>query len=231
MYSTRQSLSWAFGKVKDATLTGRRGRQDNLPDSEFTTDPYSKKHNRIVSQLLHFIGALTTELEMSNAELTTLSQMDKLTQIFNRMKLDIVLDQEIRRAQATEADLAVIMLDIDGFKKVNDDSGHLTGDQVLVTLAGILKSCIRKLDIVGRWGGEEFLIILPTMGETGAVELAERIRQRVQDFEFPEVQHITCSFGVTCRRTGDSRETLVKRADQALYRAKNSGKNRTVLFE
>lgn len=198
--------------------------KEDLPGA-LEQDPFSNKHSRIITRLLHFIGAVTSELEDANSAIRSLSCIDKLTQLNNRLKLDEVLQDELERSTRYGTDFSVILLDIDHFKNVNDDFGHLTGDLVLVELADILKKNVRVTDTVGRWGGEEFLIILPQTGLANALLAAEKIRAVVDKTEFTKAGHITCSFGVSSFREGDNQDTLLYRADKALYDAKNSGRN------
>jgi len=117
------------------------------------------------------------------------------------------------------------MIDIDHFKQVNDSFGHMAGDVVLVELAELFKTSIRSADIVGRWGGEEFMVILPDTDENGAVELAEKIRRKVSENRFPKQDGITISLGVSVFNDDTSVDTIIYRADQALYLAKNKGRN------
>lgn len=188
-------------------------------------DPYSNKHNIIISRLLHFINTLTSELEESNKELIKISEIDKLTQIYNRTKLDAVIDAEIAKCGQTNSTFSVIILDVDNFKYINDAYGHLTGDQALAELSDILKKNIRETDVVGRWGGEEFLIILPDIDTYKAYLLTERIRSAIDLNIFHTIDHITCSFGIASYQDGDTNNKLILRADNALYEAKKSGKN------
>ena len=168
-------------------------------------------------------------LEKANQELSVLSVTDKLTQIYNRVKLDSVLQLEVSRAKRYKPNLSIIMLDIDHFKRVNDVFGHVVGDSVLVSVATILQNSIRETDTVGRWGGEEFLIILPQTGHEQALEVAEKIRQLISSAQFAIVGRLTASVGVTRYSTEESEEQILARADAALYEAKKTGKNRVVL--
>lgn len=190
------------------------------------TDPYSDKHTQIVSRLLHFIGSLTSELEEANNELKLLSEIDKLTQISNRMKLDKTLSSEILKSGLNHTDLSVILFDIDSFKAENDMHGHISGDAVLVRLAGLLKTKVRKTDTFGRWGGDEFLLILPLASLEQACSIAETLRKEVAAHTFDDGKRLTCSFGVASYLEGDNPETLTARADKALYEAKYTGRNR-----
>ncbi|MGB4497176.1 MAG: GGDEF domain-containing protein [Methylococcaceae bacterium] len=178
---------------------------------------------------MHFINVVTSELEQVNSELELLSITDKLTQIYNRVKLDSVLNHEINYANRYQTDFSVILIDIDHFKQVNDAHGHNTGDSVLIFMAQILKENVRNSDILGRWGGEEFLIILPQTNAQQAFELAEKIRKTVESAKFPVVNHKTISVGVTQYCSDDSVIELIERADGGLYDAKNTGRNKVVL--
>ncbi len=198
---------------------------EKATDLSIDSDPFSATHSRIITRLLHFIGVVTSELEEANQELKRISSIDKLTQIDNRLKLDEVLEHELSISTRYGTALSVLILDIDYFKEVNDKFGHLTGDLVLTQLAGILKSCVRINDTVGRWGGEEFLVILPHTRLEDARKAAEKIRVSVEKAEFPKVGHITCSLGASSFYEGDDSKSLLSRADIALYHAKGSGRN------
>ena len=121
----------------------------------------------------------------------------------------------------------MVTLDVDHFRQVNDTWGHLVGDAVLVGIGMLLKTGVRATDAAGRWGGEEFLLLCRDTDLAGAMHLADMLRQRLQQHEWSTVpQHVTASFGVAAYRRGDSVETLVGRADAALYRAKHLGRDR-----
>lgn len=152
--------------------------------------------------------------------------IDALTGLNNRRKLDEVITEEIDRARRYSGTFSIILLDIDHFKKVNDTHGHLVGDEVLKRLARILAKGLRKTDVPGRWGGEEFLILLPQQRRDSAVSLAEKLRAAIAAAEFYEVGTVTSSFGVAELAPEDSAEQLIERADAALYRAKERGRNR-----
>ena len=151
---------------------------------------------------------------------------DYLTKLYNRSKLDEELSNEILRAARYETPLCIILLDIDHFKNVNDSYGHQMGDSVLKQIARILKRNTRKVDILGRWGGEEFLIVMPSISIEGGVQLAEKLRVGIEGHVFDFIGTQTASFGVTEYHDGDTLESLIKRVDEALYRAKTNGRNR-----
>jgi len=156
-----------------------------------------------------------------------MSVTDQLTKISNRRWLDESLKEEIARFERYNHDFSVILLDIDHFKNVNDTFGHAEGDSVLIQLASILKSCTRASDTVGRWGGEEFLIITPETVKDDCFVLAEKIRCAVEEHDFGVVGHVTVSLGVAQYESGNAAAHFIINADNALYRAKQGGRNRT----
>jgi len=166
------------------------------------------------------------KLNALNKELARLSVTDKLTGLFNRLKLDEVCDAEIQRSTRFGQPFSILLLDLDHFKQVNDTHGHQTGDRILIEAARLIATNTRTTDIVGRWGGEEFLIICPHTDLDGALTLAENLRQAIAEYRFPTVDHKTVSIGVSTFRAGDQAKDLVSRADQALYLAKAHGRNR-----
>lgn len=172
------------------------------------------------------VKAAQLELIEKNKLLEELSVTDTLTRLNNRLKLDQVLASELNRHLRYSNDFALIMLDIDHFKAINDNYGHPVGDQVLVELARLLMAETRKVDCVGRWGGEEFLIICPDTDLEAAVEFAEKLRNSIATHPFPAIGQTTASFGVTRARAGDTVHQMVTRADEALYRSKHNGRNR-----
>jgi diguanylate cyclase (GGDEF)-like protein len=165
-------------------------------------------------------------LEALNAELERQATTDNLTGLYNRLKFNALLMAEIDRANRYDAAFSLVMFDVDHFKRVNDAWGHQTGDTVLVTLARLAKDTMRSSDSLARWGGEEFIAILPMTKLDGALYFSERIKQALATFAFEPVPEITCSFGVTEYVLGDSPESIVARADRALYLAKENGRNR-----
>ncbi len=151
---------------------------------------------------------------------------DPLTGIYNRLKLNESLSNEIARASRYQQALSIILLDIDYFKEVNDSFGHQIGDKVLVEFAEIIRQSVRQADIVGRWGGEEFIIICPETDQTGAEVLANNLRTCIENYAFDTVNQKTASFGVAFFNHKESVERLLSRADTALYQAKQNGRNR-----
>lgn len=168
------------------------------------------------------------KLKVLNKELARLAVTDTLTGLCNRLKTDAALEHEIHRADRFDNVFSVILLDIDKFKQINDTHGHSAGDQVLVGIAGLLQRHSRKTDVVGRWGGEEFIVICPHTTPEGARQLGETLRQTIEAHDFPGVHRVTASFGVTAYQANDQPKDIVARADVALYAAKRQGRNRVV---
>jgi len=166
---------------------------------------------------------LEAKVVQRTQELERLASRDPLTNLLNRREIVRILDIEIERAQRQRTPLSVLMLDLDNFKSINDNFGHLVGDSVLRSSADCLAEVSRKTDFVGRIGGEEFLILLPNTGHAAALQLAERYRSSIENST--DDIHYTCSIGVAELRVGEYPDNLMQRADHALYAAKNSGRN------
>jgi len=166
-------------------------------------------------------------LRKYNKELEALAVTDKLTGLYNRFKLDETIEQSLDNYNRYEHKFFILMLDLDFFKSVNDLHGHQIGDQILIKVASILKATLRKTDIIGRWGGEEFLIIVPAAAnEIVGVEVAEKIRKSFLASQELQKYAVTASIGVAEVNHSDNFNSIVKRADDALYKAKNNGRNR-----
>lgn len=154
-----------------------------------------------------------------------LSTVDKLTDTYNRRTLDHYMHCEFEKAKRYAHSLTFILLDVDYFKSINDTYGHLIGDTILQTISEILKQILRKSDIFGRYGGDEFLIICSQADENAAVTLAYKIKQQIENYLFPHTTSVTLSLGIAEYRDEETPEALFHRADQALYLAKNDGRN------
>ena len=168
----------------------------------------------------------TKELEEAKEELIILSSTDYLTKLYNRKKIDSVLEENENFFKRYEDDFSIILLDIDDFKKVNDKYGHLSGDEVLVSISNILTEFTREVDVVGRWGGEEFIIICPKTNKDEALVLAEKLRNKISSYDFKYLGNITASFGISSYSQNNSLKELLLKADDAMYLSKSKGKNR-----
>ncbi len=157
-----------------------------------------------------------------------LASLDSLTTIFNRRHLEKLIQEEIEHAAKNRAPLSMILFDLDHFKKVNDIHGHAVGDQVLKLVASMVGHIIRGTDSFGRWGGEEFIVILPQTTLNGAMQVAEKIRHTMDAEHLKNEIFVTGSFGVADWTRGESQEQFCKRVDLALYQAKDEGRNRVV---
>lgn len=165
------------------------------------------------------------KLEESNQKLSKLSMTDYLTGVYNRQYLDQVLETEKQRVDRYRSNLSVMMVDLDFFKRVNDTHGHLVGDKILVTIAELISSSLRSTDIFGRWGGEEFMVICPETDINQACQLAEKLRQKIEQSTFVEGVQQTLSLGVADYRHPEMIKSTVDRADACLYFAKHHGRN------
>jgi diguanylate cyclase (GGDEF)-like protein len=161
-------------------------------------------------------------------ETRRLANNDGLTSLPNRRRASERLEVEVSRSQRYKNPMAVALCDVDHFKQVNDRFGHNMGDEVLVHVARALQGCLRQVDLVGRWGGEEFLVILPETELAGARIVGDRLRKAVESLPpFTDgPQSLTCSVGMAVFESDASTTAFVERADQALYRAKRGGRNR-----
>lgn len=172
----------------------------------------------------------TYKLKKYNAELTRLSQTDLLTDLPNRRQVMTRLGAEIERAKRYARPFAVIILDIDHFKRINDSFGHLAGDRFLTAFAAVLRATVRHCDLAGRIGGEEFLVLCPETTSEQAVSLAERIRLAVAAEAFETGLRHSVSAGVAAYAAGESADALLGRADDALYRCKQGGRDQVCVL-
>lgn len=191
-----------------------------------TIIPKIDEENNNIESFLSINVDITAKIELEK-----MASTDKLTNIYNRRMLDQFLQVEIEIANRHKEELSLIILDIDHFKHVNDNFGHLAGDKILSELSNIISNNLRNSDIFGRYGGEEFLIICPKTNKHNAFILAEKLRIIVKTFEFDKVGYKTVSIGISDFQKNDSIETLFKKADEALYIAKNSGRDKCIVYE
>lgn len=167
------------------------------------------------------------EIKNDNIILNKLATTDKLTSIYNRRYIDNKLFECFQNIDTYKLQhLSIIFLDIDNFKSINDTYGHIVGDKVLITIATLLKSNVENENIVGRWGGEEFIIICENKDTKESSNLANKIKDIIANHSFKEVEKVTASFGVASYEKGENITTLIQKADYNLYQAKEQGKNR-----
>jgi diguanylate cyclase (GGDEF)-like protein len=175
------------------------------------------------------VAERTQALQDALAAANILVITDSLTQVFNRRHMESLVHDEVERAQRYHQSTALIILDIDHFKAVNDNYGHPMGDRVLRQVSDILSENLRQSDALGRWGGEEFLILLPQINVAAATSVAEKLRQAIFTAEFGLNEPLSVSLGVADLQRGESAGDWIKRADQALYHAKRLGRNQVAL--
>lgn len=222
-------------------VTARDSTQDKVAGLDAGADDYLTKpinfpelEARVRSMLR--IKELQDELGEKNKELEQLSISDGLTNLFNHRHIQEMVHEEYERARRTGEPLSVVMFDFDHFKRVNDEHGHQVGDRVLQEMADILRKTAREIDKLGRYGGEEFIALLPETDPDNATVFAERVRERVARHPFDvgggESINLTISAGTAtypCPGVYNPK-TLVQRADQALYDAKDAGRNRVARY-
>jgi len=181
-----------------------------------------------VSLILVPIGFVLMAKEAADEKTRLMGMIDKLTGCWNRFRIEETAQHEMRRLQRYATPVSLILIDIDHFKAVNDTYGHLVGDLILQGIAATAQVCIRNTDLLGRWGGEEFIVLLPASGFSAAADSAERMRRAIENSLYGDGIKVTASLGVASCRSTDSWDEWLQRADQALYRAKAQGRNRVV---
>jgi diguanylate cyclase (GGDEF)-like protein len=177
-----------------------------------------------------FIGSklITRQSELTD-ELTQLAENDYLTGLYNRGKQTQLLELELSRFRRYKRAMSVVLIDVDYFKQTNDTMGHAAGDRLLKLISARIVENLREVDIPGRWGGEEFLVICPETDLRGATQLAEKLCQNIQATPFGELGSKTVSCGVASVAADDNLDDLMKRADNALYAAKDAGRNQVAV--
>lgn len=216
-----QTLS--SGKTWDGELRNKSKNGEDYWLHQHIVPTFDKDNN------IETFVSLGTDIT-AKKELEKMASIDKLTNIYNRRMIDEFLNKEIEKEKRHSNGLSVILIDIDHFKNVNDTYGHQMGDLVLSQVAKLITENSRKSDIQGRFGGEEFIVICPQTTCKQALVLAEKIRVSVENFNFEQIGTKTISLGISSFEENDTEEDLIKKADIALYQAKNSGRNRAVLF-
>ncbi len=187
--------------------------------------------NRKLKRAFEDIERVNEELVRANKELERIARHDALSGLLNRITLFNAVDAEIERSLRSGAPLSGIMVDIDHFKNINDDYGHQCGDEVIRMIGSWLLGNLRKYDLAGRYGGEEFFVVLPNTRLNHAVKIAERFRKTVQTYTIQCNSHsiqITASMGVAEYRMGETRDMWINRCDRAMYVAKHRGRNQVV---
>ncbi|MFZ4641235.1 MAG: GGDEF domain-containing protein [Nodosilinea sp.] len=186
-------------------------------------------HMIITHPIYISIFTAVASLQKSFSQFQTDADIDYLTNLANRRAASRALETAL--SSNSQSSIGVMLIDIDRFKTINDAFGHGIGDQVLVQVGKLFHQGLRKTDIASRWGGEEFLVVLVSTTAHELYQTAERLRQRLETYPHPSVGQVTASFGVAIAKPGDRLETLLRRADQALFKAKRAGRNRVVVAD
>ena len=185
---------------------------------------FSKNEFGIIANELN---ALFEDFSQAYQNVVDIANKDKLTQLYNRVYMDKKIDELVE----LDEPFAIVIADIDHFKKINDTYGHIVGDKVLESFASILQKHLKDKAIVSRWGGEEFLIVIPKCNDIDKVyKLIEELREKIERYDFPEVHNVTASFGCTIHYPSNSFKDTMHQADKALYKAKELGRNCVVKF-
>lgn len=219
---------------EDCYIENSRVGADCIRDISQDIDFYLRNYNDMPlpfeERVIRFLQATSQDLYQLNKKLEESATIDGLTNIFNRKKISERISYELKKFDKAKK-INLIMFDIDNFKHINDTYGHDMGDEVLIKIADTARKCIRQQDSIGRWGGEEFMILLPQSKKENAVEIAERIRKAIEELKWKEIKQVTISLGVAEVREEDDLQSFYKRVDNRLYYAKQHGKNRVVSEE
>jgi diguanylate cyclase (GGDEF)-like protein len=201
--------------------------------SYFTVDSekvftHNKEFNK---QLKKLFGKLNKSQKEFVSLLYEAAVRDEKTGLYNSKFFDTILEMEMEKAKRGNQKLSLFAIDIDFFKKLNDSHGHLKGDEVLVDLAGLLQKQMRLSDVVSRFGGEEFFILLPETSVTKAKKITSRLRSAIKKEKLLKKYGVTVSGGLTGYKEGDTKASFMERADKALYKAKQTGRDKFVAIE
>jgi diguanylate cyclase (GGDEF)-like protein/PAS domain S-box-containing protein len=232
---------WVFdrGRIvernKDGSIARMIGAHTNIHEHKLAEIALQKQNKMLIEDnfnLENIVKQRTKELEKINHWLegqvkksTDDANTDLLTSLYNRRKFESELAKEISRSKRYLSSMSILLIDVDHFKSINDTYGHKQGDKTLQSLAKIISTYTRKPDIAARWGGEEFVVILPETSLSQALIIAEKQRAAIESMSFDDQISLTCSIGVTEIIPSDDLDTLMLRVDKALYDAKKAGRN------
>ena len=199
-----------------------------LNGNEYNTVILKKISDNLYIELIDDISDIFfNELENNKKQLELIWEMDFLTDIYNRRKIISIINYELKKSKRYKKPLTIIMVDLDGFKNINDGLGHIKGDEVLRAVGVILKENMRDVDYAGRYGGDEFILVLPETNIENSIKIVKRIKKDIETMDCLEDLNVTASFGITSVNENDLTDVdLIKRADEALYKSKHEGKNK-----
>lgn len=219
----------ALGSADDKASGIKAGADDYLPkpynDIELNAKIYAALRTKALQDELREKNRQLSDLL---AKVEALAITDPLTGLYNRRQFDAVLEVEWKKSRRYNQPVSCLMADIDFFKAVNDNFGHKTGDLVLIEIANIVKKSVRDVDTVARWGGEEFIVLLPFSDRDQGLIVSQRILEKVSDRKFEQLpdRRVTVSLGLSCSTSLNTKEEFVEAADKALFEAKRKGRNR-----
>lgn len=224
-----EDRGYVIARNPDGSVARMVGAHRDIHSRKNSIEQLQKRNQSLealVAERTRELSRVNQQLQLQLDENRLLAEQDTLTRIANRYRLERFLLEECDRAERFRLPLALVAMDIDDFKPINDRHGHGVGDQTLVRVVEGLTACVRPGDLPARWGGDEFMVVMPKGTLNTAKQMAERIR--LQLGQMPPVGdfNVTLSLGVVERRAGESPAALMARADQALYRSKAAGKNR-----
>ncbi|WP_373069462.1 diguanylate cyclase [Sulfurimonas sp.] len=224
--SIKEALEFIQSKhYKRVVVVDEEGRLAGIVSQKELISLTYSKWAVLMKEYQDELREINSILENKNKEYETMASTDSLTGLYNRYKFSELYVSTYKSMVQRHNEMSLILLDIDYFKNVNDKYGHNIGDKVLVQVAHTLLKTLRNVDIVARWGGEEFVILLPTADLTNAYKIAEELRYQVQELEIDVAGHVTISLGVSLVEEGSDMDEVINKADQALYLAKASGRN------
>ncbi|KAA6170669.1 diguanylate cyclase domain-containing protein [Pseudomonas veronii] len=223
-----EDRGYIIARNLDDSVARMVGSHRNIQTRKSSIEQLERRNQSLealVAERTRELSRVNQQLQLQLEENRSLAERDALTRVANRYRLEKVLLEECDRAERFRLPLALVAMDIDDFKLINDRHGHGVGDQTLVRVVEGLETCMRPGDLLARWGGDEFIVVLPKSPLEAAKALAERIRQRIAQLPAVGDFNVTLSLGVVERRTGEPPAALMARADQALYRSKAAGKD------
>ncbi|NWB30533.1 sensor domain-containing diguanylate cyclase [Pseudomonas gingeri] len=227
-YILIEDRGYVIARNDDGSVARMIGAHRSIEDKRRLLEQFEVRTHSLealVSERTAELSRVNHQLQLQLEENRKLAHSDSLTGVANRYRLEQVLRKECERAQRFRQPLSLIAMDIDDFKLINDRHGHLGGDAVLIEVAECIQACLRDVDVLARWGGDEFIVVVPHGTRATSTTLAGRIRRMILKLRPRGTISLSMSFGVVERLDGEQMAALMGRADQALYRSKAAGKN------